>query len=171
MLVDVCCVVHALAALQCHCRHGQASTLHNGKHKTSVSPPSVFKLKGFKMSQAITFDWSNNAWAADQLTDRKTAWVRNAVCMLQPLCVAEQGSEADLSLCHTARRLSHSVALLALQQDWCPCQRNPEDASIPLRGDNAEVAMRELIDASDGHTMQGSWQHRHFGVVSGLSYA
>lgn len=82
--------------------------------------------------------------------------------------MAEEGSEADLSLCHTARRLSRSVALLAVLQDLCPCQSNPEDASTPVRDVNAEVIKGELIDISDGHSMQECWQHWHFGLVPGV---
>ena len=95
---------------------------------------------------------------------------------MQPVCCShcvgsEQGSVADLSLYHTARRLSHSVALSAARQGLCPCQRNPEDANVPLRGDNAEVATRELIDTSNGHKLQGSWQHWHDGMVPGVFQA
>lgn len=115
------------------------------------------------MRRAITFDWSNNAWTADQLTDRKTDYACNAVYKLQPLCVSLwREVEADLSLCHMARRLSRSVPLLGVQQDLCRGQRSPEDANVPLRGDNAEVAIRELIDTNDNRTLQGSWQHWHF---------
>ncbi len=143
--------------------------LHRGevldKHQSSVP---VIKLKDFKTRQATTFEWSNSAWTADQLNYRKTDNLHYAICMLHPLCMAAQASEADLSLCHTARRLSRSVALLAVLQDLCPCQRNPEDASVSLSNENAEVAKGELLDISDGHSMQGSWQHWHGGVVPGV---
>ena len=83
-------------------------------------------------------------------------------------CVgSEQGSEADLSLCHTARRLSRSVARLAVLQDLCPCQRNPEDASTPVRDVHAEVAKGELVDTNDSHRLQGGLPYWHFGYVSG----
>ncbi len=66
--------------------------------------------------------------------------------------MADKGSEADLSLYHMARSLFRSVALLAVQQDLCPCQRNPEDINVPLRDVNAEVAKAELVDTVDSHT-------------------